>query len=241
MLYSSIDNKKIKELKKLNDKKYRDLNNMFLVETKHLVEEAYKNGYLKELIVLDSYEYKLDVETSYVTEKVMKYITNLDSISKVIGVCSKLKSKEIGNRIVVLDNIQDPGNLGTIIRSCVAFNIDTLILSNDTVDLYNSKVIRASEGMMFKLNIIACNIEEKIKELKDNGYKIYGTKVNGGNSLKSIEKSSRFAIIMGNEGNGVKNSINDLSDEFLYIDMNKDCESLNVAVATSIILYVFNK
>lgn len=242
MLYSSINNEKIKSLKKLNIKKYRDINNLFLVDGEHLVIEAYNSGYLEELILSEDSSFKMDVKTSYVTSEVMKYISSLDTPSGIIGVCKKKDGRLLGNRVVVLDDIQDPGNLGTIIRSSVAFNVDTLILSKDTVDLYNPKVVRATQGMLFKLNImIVSDICQTIVDLKNNDYKVYSTNVNNGNSLKSIEKCNRFAIIMGNEGNGVRQSINDLCDDFIYIDMNPSCESLNVGVATSIILYELDK
>lgn len=242
MLYSSINNEKIKNLKKLNSKKYRDINNLFLVEGEHLVVEAFNSGYLDELILLEGSNFSLDVKTSYVTLDVMKFISSLDTPSGIIGVCKKKDGHLLGDRIVVLDDIQDPGNLGTIIRSSVAFNVDTLILSKDTVDLYNPKVVRATQGMLFKLNImIVPDICQTIVDLRNNNYKIYSTNVNNGNSLKSIEKSARFAIIMGNEGNGVRESINNLCDDFIYIDMNPSCESLNVGVATSIILYELDK
>ena len=242
MFYSSISNSKIKDLKKLNSKKYRDLNGLFLIDGEHLVLEAYNSGYLDELILLEGSSFSLDVKTSYVSMEVMKYISNLDSPNGIMGVCRKKESSLSGDRIVILDDIQDPGNLGTIIRSCVAFNVDTLVLSEGCVDLYNPKVIRSTQGMLFKLNIIVVsNIVDFVNDLKSNNYVIYSTSVNGGNSLKSIEKSSRFAIIMGNEGNGVSEELNLLSDEYLYIDMNKNCESLNVAVATSIILYELDK
>jgi len=146
-----------------------------------------------------------------------------------------------GNRIVYLDCIQDPGNLGTIIRSCVAFNIDTLILSKDCVDLYNSKVIRATQGLVFHMNILIEDVEKIVPKLKDEGYKIYGTNVKMGKSLKSVAKAEKFVIIMGNEGNGIGEVSSELCDEFLYIDMNDNCESLNVGVATSIILYEMDK
>jgi len=124
----------------------------------------------------------------------------------------------------------------------VAFNVDTLILSCDCVDLYNPKVIRATQGMMFSLNIlIVSDLVDFIKNLKEQKYKIFSTNVNNGNSLKSIEKSDRFVIIMGNEGNGVSDSLNKLCDSYIYIDMNSSCESLNVGVATSIILYEFDR
>lgn len=242
MLYSSVNNSKIKDLKKLNSKKYRDLSGLFLVDGEHLVLEAYNSGYLEELILLEGVNFSLDVKTSYVSFDVMKYISNLDSPNGIMGVCKKKDSILSGNRFVVLDDIQDPGNLGTIIRSCVAFNVDTLVMSVGCVDLYNPKVIRATQGMIFKLNIvISNNLEELIGNLKQNNYIIYSTNVNNGNSLKSIEKKDRFVIIMGNEGNGVRDSLMNMSDSYIYIDMNPSCESLNVGVATSIILYELDK
>lgn len=242
MLYSSVNNSKIKDLKKLNSKKYRDLSGLFLVDGEHLVLEAYNSGYLEELILLEGVNFSLDVKTSYVSVDVMKYISNLDSPNGIMGVCKKKDSILSGNRFVVLDDIQDPGNLGTIIRSCVAFNVDTLVMSVGCVDLYNPKVIRATQGMIFKLNIvISNNLEELIGNLKQNNYIIYSTNVNNGNSLKSIEKKDRFVIIMGNEGNGVRDSLMNMSDSYIYIDMNPSCESLNVGVATSIILYELDK
>ena len=241
MIFTSTSNERIKNLKKLNQKKYRDLYNKFLIEGEHLVEEAYNQGYLQEVIVLDGYDVSYKVEKIIVNEKVMKFITQLDHPCKVIGVCNKINNKKIGSKVVVLDNIQDPGNLGTIIRSCVAFNIDTLIISSDSVDLYNSKVIRSTQGMLFKLNIIISDIDKEVMNLIDKGYKVIGTDVSKGSTITSFKKCTKFVLVMGNEGNGVSDDIKKLCDDFIYIDMNKDCESLNVGVATSIILYELNK
>ena len=241
MIYTSIENKKIKNLKKLNTKKYRDEIGKFIIEGEHLINEAYKNGVLEEIILEENIDIDINVPKSYVTDNVLKYISELDSPSKIMGVCKKIDKKDIGNKILILDEIQDPGNLGTIIRSAVAFNIDTIILSKKCVDIYNSKVLRATQGMLFNINIIEEDLLEIIPNLKKNGYLVYGTKVNGGKSLKSVEKSEKFAIIMGNEGRGVHSSILDLCSDYIYIDMNKNCESLNVGVATSIILYELDK
>ncbi|MBQ8234204.1 MAG: RNA methyltransferase [Bacilli bacterium] len=240
MLYTSTSNQKIKDIKKLHSKKYRDSNNMFIVETLNLVMEAYKEGYLLELYTKEGAK-SLDIPTNYVSDNVMRYLSNLENPSDYLAVCKKIENKIIGNRIVILDNIQNPGNLGTIIRSCVAFNIDTLVLSSNNVDLYNDKTVRSSEGMLFKLNIITCDIVKFIKELKDKDYTIYGTKVDNGTSLKDINVEPKYAIVMGNEGNGMSNIVSSLCDKFIYIDMNSKCESLNVSIATSIILYEFNK
>lgn len=241
MIYSSVQNDKIKEIKKLNQKKYRDETGKFLVEGEHLVLEAHKMKFLEELIVLENYDFKLDIKTSYVTNQVLKHITELETPPKILGICKKVNNFNIGEKIVMLDNIQDPGNLGTIIRSAAAFNIDTIILSKDTVDLYNPKVVRATQGLIFNMNIIVCDLEEKIKELKGDNYTILTTKVDGGKLIKNIQKNEKLVIIMGNEGKGVSEKLQNLSDEFIYIDMNEKCESLNVAVATSIIMYEINR
>lgn len=241
MLYTSINNEYIKNIKKLNEKKYRDKNYLYLIEGEHLIEEAYKSNALESVLIKEGYDIDIDIKKDYISDSVLKYISNLDNPTNFIGVCKKKESKISGNKIVILDNIQDPGNLGTIIRSCVAFNVDTLILSTNSVDLYNSKVIRATQGMIFKLNVVIADIEDEINNLKNNNYKIIGTKVNGGKSLKDFDKYEKFVIIMGNEGAGVSNSMLDLCDEYLYIDMNEACESLNVGVATSIILYEMGK
>lgn len=243
MLYTSTENNKIKEIKKLNNKKYRDETGLFLVEGEHLVKEAINADLIKTLIIESGYFFEniKNIEIIEVSSSVLKYISSLDTPQPIMGICYKKSSEVIGNRILVLDNIQDPGNLGTIIRSSVAFNVDTIVLSQDSVDLYNSKVIRASQGMLFHINIIEKELKSFIKDLKRDGYNIISTDVKKGKSLKELVKKEKVVIIMGNEGNGVRKDLIDLADDFLYIKMNNDCESLNVAIATSIILYEFDK
>ena len=236
MIINSVNNNKIKELSKLNNTKYRKDADIFLVEGFHLVEEAYKNNLLKEVYSIDDIDY-FDVTITVVSEPVMKKLTNMASIPTMIGVVYKKKDTLKGNKVLILDGIQDPGNLGTIIRSGVAFDVDTIVLSKDTVDLYNSKVVRATEGMLFNINIIEEELIDFIPRLKSMGYKIYSTNVDDGKNIKDIEDYNKYAIIVGNEGNGVKKEISALCDGFIYIKMNKKCESLNVGVATSIILY----
>ena len=107
--------------------------------------------------------------------------------------------------------------------------------------MYNEKVLRATQGLIFSINIVRYDLPKEIIALKKQNFKIYATKVNGGKTLKNIEKPAKFAIIMGNEGNGVSNSLLELCDDYLYIPMNGKCESLNVGVATSIILYELDK
>lgn len=241
MLYTSIDNKKIKEIKKLQTKKYRDEQNIFFIESEHLVLEAYKTACLKQLILEEKEEFSLDIDTIYVSPNVKKYLSELESPSRIMGLCKKNNNDIIGNHILIIDGVQDPGNLGTIIRSAVAFNVDTIILSNDTVDLYNSKVIRASQGMLFHINIISRNLLDEIPKLKELGYEMIATRVTDAVDIKKIKLKDKWAIIMGNEGNGVSKEVQALCDQFLYINMNNKTESLNVGVATSIILYELDK
>ena len=238
MIITSLNNEHIKELNKLKEKKHRDITNTFLIEGEHLVQEALKTNILKELIIIENSKYSIDnIPTTYVSKEVMKKLSSMDSYPNVIGVCSKKEEKEIKGNVLILEDIQDPGNLGTIVRSSVAFNIDTIILSKKTVDLYNNKVIRSTQGMLFNINVIVKDLEETINELKRNNYKIYGTKVDGGSNVKNIEVNDKYALIIGNEGSGMSETISRLCDEYLYIQMNDKVESLNAGVAASILLY----
>lgn len=233
----SLENKHIKNVSKLLVKKYRDDSSLFLVEGEHLVEEAYRNHSLVEVIKCEDCLIDYSVKKTLVTYDILKKLCSTKTPQKIIGVCKKQEEKEIGEKVLILDAIQDPGNLGTIIRSSVAFGIDTIILSMDCVDLYNDKVIRASEGVLFKQNILKRNLEEVISYLKKNHYTIFGTKVDGGTPIGEVDYPDKFAMVMGNEGSGVRDSILSLCDIYLYIPMLNQVESLNVGVATSIILY----
>lgn len=238
MIITSLNNEHIKEINKLKEKKYRDISNTFLIEGEHLLYEAIKESLVKELIVLEGEDFYSDsVPVTFVSKEVMKKLSSMDSYPNVIGVCNKKKEEDIKGNVLILDDIQDPGNLGTMIRSALAFNIDTIILSPRTVDLYNSKVIRSTQGMIFHINVIVGNLSDIITKLKEDNYKIYGTKVDNGKNVKNIDKCDRYALVIGNEGNGMSSVVSELCDEYLYINMNSEVESLNAAVAASILLY----
>ena len=242
MIITSLNNPTIKEISKLKNKKYRDLTNTYLVEGNHLVEEAYKNNLLTKIILLEDTTCNYDIEKIYVTKEVMKKLTELDTPNKIIGIVKENTPLPIGNKILILDNIQDPGNLGTIIRSSVAFDIDTIVLSPNTVDIYNPKVIRSTQGMIFYTNIITLKLKEFIDEIKTKNYTIFGTNVRNGKNIKEITLPEKFALVLGNEGQGESKEIESLCDDNIYIKMSSKCESLNVSVATSILLYeVYNK
>ena len=229
-MISSLENEKVKLLCKLNTSKYRKKEKMFIVEGKHLVLEAKMHGYLIEA-------FSLEDKPGYtqVSEAVMKKISNTDTLVSEIGLCKMLDKKQLSNRLLILDGIQDPGNMGTLMRSAVAFCFNTIVLGIGTVDIYNDKVIRSSQGAIFKLNFIDANLIDFIPTLKE--YKVYGTNVVNGKELDDIKISDKMAIVLGNEGNGISPMVNDLIKENIYIPM-ENTESLNVGVAGGIIMYM---
>ncbi len=237
MLITSPNNEKVKEWKRLKDRKYRLKQKKFLVEGQHLVLEAYKEGYIDTLILEQNELLPLNVETVYVSNEVINSLSDLESIATVMAVCNFPKEAEtFGNGLLVIDEIQDPGNLGMIIRSAVAFNIETIIIGKNTVDVFNPKCIRATQGMIFHINIIHQDLFDFLHYLSDLGYFILGTKVTHGKKVEELPNLTKYALVVGNEGNGIREEILDLCDDFVYIEMNSVCESLNVSVASSIIL-----
>lgn len=231
MKITSVHNEKVKYWVSLKNKKVRDKEKRFIIEGNHLIKEAKKNNLIDYTISIT------DKDADFIiTEDIMKKISNQKSISYSAAVVKFIKEDSINGNVIILDNLQDPGNLGAIIRSSVAFNIDTIIISDDSVDLYNPKVVRATEGMLFNINIIRRNLKEIIPVLKNLGYKIIGTDVRKGIDLKNISKDN-IAIVIGNEGSGISSLVRNLCDEFVNIKINDRCESLNASVAASIIMY----
>lgn len=239
MIITSCDNKKIKKYASLKDRRNRYEEKLFLVEGMHLCEEAYKNGILCDVLLLDgdNLSFNPDFSITYVTKDILKKVSSLTNPTNVIGICKiKDDNKKYGRHILLLDDIQDPGNAGTIIRSANAFNIDTIIFSTNSVDIYNEKVLRSTQGMIFGMNIFYDDLKDVINNLKNNFYMILGTDVKTGVDVRGI-KVDKYALIMGNEGHGVSDELKKMCDKNLYIKMNSSCESLNVGVATSILLY----
>ena len=226
MVITSLDNEKVKYYSKLAKKKYRDLTGEFIVEGMHLVLEAYKTKSLLEVLILEDEAIPIDVPCYEVTYEVLKKIDST-----------------IGKRILIIDEVQDPGNLGTIIRSAVAFDIDTIVIGNNTTDPYSPKVIRATQGMIFHTTLVFYDIERLIPILKKLHIPILATNVKYGEELSTLSKKEKetFALIIGNEGSGVNPKYLEKSDKFIYIPMNEVVESLNVGVATSIILFEMRK
>lgn len=249
---TSIKNDKIKYFLSLQDKKVRNKEQRFIVEGYHLVEEAGKTNLLEAIITTDSKNFNKfkDIEGYLVTMPIIEKLSTTKNPQNILGVVkvmdhsinlleSILKKESV--RLLLLDEINDPGNLGTIIRTTAALNFDGIVMSIDTVDLYNEKVIRATQGVLFKIPIIRGNIIDIIKLLKQNDVKCYGTSLNQASFINEISKSDKMAFCVGNEARGVSSEVLTLMDENIKIKMNNDVESLNVGVAAAIIMYEFSK
>ena len=238
MVITSVNNEYIKNLCKLKEKKYRDMENKFLVEGYHLVMEAYNAKLLDHIILLEGEKVPIyDIDITYVSKDVMKKLSDVVSSSHIMGIVKKKEDKEIGDRILILDDIQDPGNLGTMIRSARAFGFDTIVLGKNSVDLYNPKVVRSTQGMLFYVNILVRDLGCFINNLKEDNYVIYGSDVRNGIDVREEDIPSKIAIVIGNEGNGISDEVKKLCDKNLYIKMSDEVESLNAGVAASILMY----
>lgn len=249
---TSVNNSYIKELMKLKQKKYRDEEKRFLVEGYHLVEMA--KGCLEIVLVTkkeDVNKYGNGIQYILVKDEIIKKLSDTKTPQGIIGVC-KIKDnkdiKEIINRnnsnkkdlVVMLDGLQDPGNIGTIIRTSLSFGVNTIVFSDTCVDCYNEKVIRGSQGGIFKINMLKGKLIEYISEYRKCKYDIIGTSLNNASSLDEVDinkLNNKKVIVFGNEGNGVSEEVLNNTDINLYIPIN-DMESLNVGVAAGILLYI---
>jgi phenylalanyl-tRNA synthetase alpha subunit len=167
-MIQSINNKKIKEYAKLIQKKERDKTNLFLVEGEHMVKEAYNANALQELFILEGIECPIQFNYETVTQQVLNKLSNQNSNSKMIGVCKKLNLKpKKENSILLLDNVQDPGNVGTILRTAHSFGIDCIYMSKGCADIYNPKTIQSSQGALFYIPVIQTDLVEEIKKLQE--------------------------------------------------------------------------
>ncbi|WP_297672362.1 RNA methyltransferase [Thomasclavelia sp.] len=234
----STSNNTIKTLIKLKQKKYRDEFGSYLIEGEHLVEEAIKAKQVECLI--STKEIKSDLPVIIVSNEVMKKISFTKSPQSIMAKCKIKKEKKLvdGKRYLILDDLQDPGNIGTLIRTALAFSIDQIILSNNCVDLYNDKLLRSMQGANFHINCIYDDLKTVISTLKKNNVKIIGSALENGQDIKEIEISEKMAFIVGNEGNGMNKDILLKCDNIGYIPIDT-IESLNVAIAGSIMMYHF--
>lgn len=233
MKISSINNQLIKDTVKLHKKRNRDERNQFVMEGYHLYEEAQKHGNIKTIFTTD--ETIIGDKVIYVTDQVLEKISQTKKPQGVLCICEKINKTDITDKVLILEQVQDPGNLGTLLRSALGFGFNTVVLDN-TCDLYNEKVIRATQGNIFKLNIIEQNTLEFIHQNQD--FKYYGTAMNG-ETIDNIEQHDKIALILGNEGAGVSKEV--LRNTYKNISINTNVESLNVGVAGSIIMHEISR
>lgn len=254
-IISSKDNEIVKNIRKLKEKKYRDLENAYIVEGIKMVREAIEEkAEIRQIIICDDCE-KTDsipkdlmyeiakYDCLYVTSKVFKYISEVQTPQGVLAVVGKNNgSGEINYKediIVALDDIQDPGNLGTILRTVDSVGLTQILISKGTADPYNPKVVRSSMGAIYRVKTIECeDLLETLKEVKRNKFKILVTSLKESNSIYNI-KYNKKVLVIGNEANGVEERIMNIADEKIKIPMLGKTESLNAAVATGIILYEY--
>lgn len=235
---SSKQNTKIKEIGKLiSDNSYRKERKEFVIEGFHLLEMALEDNLVKAIFSLEPIKNIDEKITNYiVSEDILKKISTQKNPQGVVAICSMRKEKEIShNNVLYLDGVSDPGNLGTLLRTALAFSFKDVILSKGSVSLYNEKTISSSQGAIFRLNIISGD-EQNLINLKEKGYKILATEIKGSVELKNIKKSDKQVLILGNEAHGVNEKILNLADERIRIDIN-EIESLNVAICGAIMMH----
>ena len=236
-MITSLDNKKVKDWTKLHNKKYR--NEEYLIFDPLAIKEAKKKNLLKKLVYVKKAPFEFS--SSYeVNEEVMKKISKQNNI-KYLGIAKKIIEKEnFDKRVLLLDNIQDPLNLGRIIELCYSFGYDSLVISKDTCDLYHPSCLDAAKDAFYKVNIKRADLSSTINVLKEKGFKIFATGLtNKTKDINDIKVINKMAFVLGNEGSGISKEIFNISDEIIKINM-KNLDSLNVAMAGSIVLYKFN-
>ena len=254
MVISSKDNELVKHIKKLKEKKYRDEYNEFIIEGIKIIGEAIEeNARIKYIILCDDCKTQDAIpsdlmyeiakkECLYVSEKIFNYITDVTNPQGIMAIVEKSSRQE--NEIdfnetnfLILDNIQDPGNMGTILRTADSLKFKQIIVSKGSADIYNLKVVRSTMGAIFRVKVIESeNLVKTIKELKKHKVKVYATDLSTDKRIYDVDYE-KSAIVIGNEANGVSEDILKEATEKIKIPMIGKTESLNAAVATSIILY----
>ena len=240
MYITSTNNKMVLYANSLKEKKYRDKEGKYLIEGEHLISMAKD---IESIFTTDESYKNNSCNVYYVNEDILKKLSFVQSPQGIIAIVKKNKYEIDYNksRYLLCDGVSDPGNMGTIIRTALAFDIDMIILANGSVDIYNDKVIRGSQGAILQIPIVYTNLNECVSILQENNVKVYASTLsNRSVNLKSIKEIDKFALVVGNEGCGVSQSIQDASDFNVKIAHSDSIDSLNVGVATSIMLYYFD-
>ncbi|MFD0944248.1 TrmH family RNA methyltransferase [Savagea faecisuis] len=243
---TSSQNNLVKQWRKLIDKKKeREQTGQFIVEGFHLVEEAMKEGLAIQVMMTEDVitPFSLnDVETILITEEIAKLLAETETSQMIFAHCKKKESsldQVQGKRFLLIDAVQDPGNVGTMIRTADAAGVDGIILGKGSADAYNSKTLRAAQGSHFHVPIIQMDLQEAVEQLQARRIPVLATGwTEQAINYREVETES-FAIIVGNEGSGVATHLLEMSDEVIYIPMPGRAESLNVGIATGILLFHF--
>jgi TrmH family RNA methyltransferase len=247
-----ISKAQIKDISALKNKKDRTEKKVFVVEGEKMIEEAIKaNCKIQYICATNEWIIKnKNIAKNYniieVNESELKKISSLTTPNNVLAVVNEIDEKEIttkNNLILMLDSINNPGNLGTIIRIASWFGIKDIICSKDTVDCYNNKVLQATMGAIFHINIVYLDLIPFLNSL-NKSYNIYGTVLQGGKNIYEENLSKEGIIIIGNESHGISNQVKDFVNCPLTIptfSATKDIESLNASIATAIVVSEFKR
>ena len=247
----TVSKNKIKEIVKLHQKKYRDEQGLFIAEGYKILEEllSVKENIIEIFALKNADIREIGHPVTFVDEETMKKIATTDTVCEILTIAKKqeISTSNFSNlkKLVLLDSISDPGNLGTTIRSATAFGIDGIILYGNCVDLYSPKVIRSTTGNFFKTPIINIKNKDEIKNLFKSHKKIATALSKENNiSLKECAKIDKYIIMFGSEAKGLQEELINIADKNIRIEMTNNVESLNLSVSASIIfyeLYVNNK
>lgn len=238
---TSVNNQLVKDIVKLQQKKYRDKENSFLLEGYKPIKEAFDAGIqLEQVFVLkekaDKYSF-LGNSLILTNEIILKKISTTDTPPEVVGVgvqkhsqLSDLKGK---NKLVLLENIRDLGNLGTILRSAVAFGAEGIILYGTSADIYNPKCVRATVGNLWKLPVVYA---DNLENLFDS-YQRIATLPHSNKCLKEFVTQEKILLMFGSEADGLSDKLIRYSNESVKIEMSRTVESLNLSVSCSVLMY----
>lgn len=245
-MIESKDNQIVKHINKLKHKKDRKIHGEYIIEGEKIVNEAIEKhrDYLKEIIVSESYAKRNNIDPNSVilVDEIFDYVTEHKNPEGIIGIMKKKETNNspdyTKNLIIVLNEVQDPGNLGNIIRTVDSLDLGQIILSENTVDPYMPKVVRSTMGSSFRVNIFEEEIKEVLEELEENSYEIYSAVLDedSENLYKLDTRNKKIAVIFGNESSGVDPLIQDKTKK-LYIPMPGETESLNVSTSVAVVSY----
>lgn len=248
------ENAQIKELAKLQKKsRLRDEKGIFLVEgprmTEEIPAERIEKVYASESFAKKNKEFleKLQAPVELLTDTVFAYVSDTKTPQGILAIVKRLNymmndlmqvKNQKAPHLVVLDNLQDPGNLGTIFRTAEAAGVTGILLSKDCVDVYNPKVIRSTMGAVFRMPFLYVeDLPEKIKELQKKSIKTYAAHLRGENAYDEEDYTTGCAFLIGNEGNGLRDEVADCADCLIRIPMEGEAESLNAAVAAAVLMF----